>query len=267
MAARADRHMLYQRAVQEPAAEVAFISAEFRRLRNRRALRLREDFCGTAAVCCAWVKSGRDRTAVGVDLSRPTLDWGIGHNLARLTPDQRGRVTLLERNVLKPGPRGRGADVVMAGNFSWWVFTTRADLLRYFRGVRAALAVGGVFILDIYGGWESMKEQRDRRVIGGKERGFTYIWDQAKFDPVTNRMTAHIHFRMRDGSRQRRSFTYEWRLWTIPEVRDALADAGFARTIVYWEGEDKDGEGDGNFTPAEHAEQCPAFISYIAALE
>jgi hypothetical protein len=267
LAAGADRHVLYQRAVQEPGNEVGFISTEFRRLRRRRAMTLREDFCGTALVCGEWVKSARDRAAVGVDLSRPTLDWGVRNNLARLTTDQRRRVTLLERNVLDPGPRGRGVDVVNAGNFSWWVFTARADLLRYFRGVRGSLVRDGLFVLDIYGGWESLKEMRERRVVGGPTRGFTYIWDHSKFDPITNQMTAHIHFRMRDGSRLRRAFTYDWRLWTIPETRDALADAGFKKTIVYWEGEDKDGEGDGVFTPAEHAEQCPSFIAYIVALK
>lgn len=265
LAAAADRHVLYQKAVQEPSAEVEFITKAFRAARKRRPTRLREDFCGTAAVCCEWVRSGRDRTAVGLDLSRPTLDWGLAHNVARLRPEQRERVTLLERNVLSPGRGGSGLDVVMAGNFSWWVFTTRSDLLRYFRTVRRSLARGGVFVLDTYGGWESIREQRDRRQVGGRKRGFTYIWDQARFDPITNGMTAHIHFRLADGARLRKAFTYDWRLWTIPETRDALADAGFTRSTVYWEGEDSRGEGDGVFTAAEHAETCPSFIAYIVA--
>jgi len=265
LAATADRHVLYQKAVQEPSAEVDFITKAFRDSRKRRPTRLREDFCGTAAVCCEWVRSGRDRTAIGLDLSRPTLDWGLAHNVAKLRPEQRDRVTLLERDVLAPGRGAGGVDVVMAGNFSWWVFTTRADLLRYFRTVRSSLARDGVFVLDTYGGWESIREQRDRRLVGGKKRGFTYIWDQARFDPITNGMTAHIHFRLADGSRQRKAFTYDWRLWTIPETRDVLADAGFRASTVYWEGEDKKGDGDGVFTPAAHAETCPSFIAYIVA--
>lgn len=265
LAAAADRHILYQKAVQEPSAEVEFVTKAFRGLRKRRPTRLREDFCGTAAVCCEWVRSGRDRTAVGLDLSRLTLDWGLAHNVARLRPEQRTRISLLQRDVLSPGRGADGADVVMAGNFSWWVFKTRADLLRYFRAVRSSLGRDGVFILDTYGGWESIREQRDRRLIGGKKRGFLYVWDQARFDPITNGMTAHIHFKMADGSRVRRAFTYDWRLWTIPETRDVLADAGFSRSTVYWEGEDKNGEGDGVFTAAEHAETCPAFVAYIVA--
>jgi hypothetical protein len=150
-------------------------------------------------------------------------------------------------------------------NFSWWVFRTRRDLLGYFRAVRRSLVPDGVFFLDIYGGWESMREQRDRRVVGGAARGFTYTWHQERFDPLTHAMTARVHFRLRDGTRLRRAFTYEWRLWTVPETRDALADAGFSRTTVYWEGEDARGEGNGVFTPAEHGEACPAFVSYIAA--
>jgi len=47
----ADRHRLYELAVQDAGAEVAFVDRTFRRLRRRPAETLREDFCGTAAVC------------------------------------------------------------------------------------------------------------------------------------------------------------------------------------------------------------------------
>ena len=64
-----------------------------------------------------------------------------------------------------------------------------------------------------------------------------------------------------------RAFTYDWRLWSLPETRDVLADAGFRKTIVYWEGEDAKGDGDGNFRPAKTAECCATFVAYIAALK
>ena len=48
----ADRHRLYERAVQCPEAEVDFIDRNYRLLRGRSARTLREDFCGTAAVSC-----------------------------------------------------------------------------------------------------------------------------------------------------------------------------------------------------------------------
>ena len=31
------------------------------------------------------------------------------------------------------------------------------------------------------------------------------------------------------------AFTYEWRLWAIPEVLEMLKEAGYAKSRVYWE--------------------------------
>lgn len=273
-----DPFVLYQRAVQEPDAEVDFIDARFRRLRKRTPTRLREDFCGTGLICCSWARRRRENRAVGLDLDRATLDWGLAHNAAKLRSEQRARVTLLWGDVLHPwralpgetdGPRRASAwgrkDVVYAGNFSWWVFHSRSDLLAYFRAVRRSLVRDGVFVLDIMGGWETAREQRERWTIGGKKRGFTYQWRQEKFDPVTARATCHIGFRLRDGRRMPKAFTYDWRVWTIPETRDALADAGFTRTTVYWEGDDGRGGGNGVFKPAQTGEACASFIAYIVA--
>lgn len=265
MAARADRHILYQRAVQSVDSEIDFVDQTFSHLRRRRARKLREDFCGTAASACEWVRRRPGNTAVGLDLDQPTLDWGAAHNLSTLKPAAAARVHLLRRDVASPGPGTGGMDVVLAMNFSWWIFKKRPQLLEYFRAVRRSLVRDGVFFLDIYGGWESMKEQKERRPVGGKSRGFTYIWDQERCDPVTNETLCHIHFKFRDGSMLKKAFTYDWRAWTIPEAREILEEAGFAKSTVYWEGDDGKGGGDGVFTPAEHGECCPAFIAYIVA--
>ncbi len=262
-----DRHILYQKAVQAPDAEIDFVDAQFRRLRGRRATRLREDFCGTALTACEWVNRRRSNIAVGLDLHQKTLDWGRDHNIARLSPDAAARLTLLRRNVLRPGPGADRMDIVLAMNFSWWVFQTRRELLAYFRAVRQSLVRDGVFFLDIYGGFDAQAETRERTVIGGAKRGFTYIWDQELFEPITQRTRCHIHFKLRDGRRVRKAFTYDWRLWSTPETRDVLADAGFKRTIVYWEGDDGKGGGDGHFRAAKRGECCASFIAYIAALK
>jgi hypothetical protein len=156
-------------------------------------------------------------------------------------------------------------DAVLAMNFSWWIFKTRRELGDYFRSVRASLVKDGLFFLDIYGGWESLKEQTDRRPVGGKTRGFQYQWQQTACDPITNTTTCYIHFKFRDGSMMRKAFQYDWRVWSIPETRELLADCGFSRTTVYWEGDDNKGGGNGIFTPAEHGECCPSFIAYIVA--
>ncbi len=268
MALTADRHTLYERAVQAVDAEIDFIDDAFRKLRGRRARRLREDFCGTANTSCEWVRRRPTNTAIGLDLDQATLDWGAQHHVRRLRRAQRSRVTLLNRNVLRPGAGTASMDCVLAMNFSWWVFQERATLKKYFSSVRRSLVRDGVFFLDIYGGWETYKEQTEHRPIFGghrSSRGFTYVWQQEAFDPVTNRTRCHISFRLRDGSRVKRAFSYDWRVWSIPETRDVLLDAGFKRVTVYWEGDDGKGSGNGDFQPATTGECCPSFIAYIAA--
>lgn len=260
-AATADRHVLYGLSVQNVESEIDFVDDTYKELRGRRASRLREDFCGTASTSCEWIKRRRTNTAVGLDTCRDTLDWGLAHNVAALTPAQAKRITLLQRDVLTPGRGAGNMDTVLAMNFSYWTFNTRALMIQYFSAVRKSLAEGGLFILDFYGGYESRKEMRERKDMGS----FTYVWDQHQYNPITGSMTCYIHFHFPDGSKMKRAFEYHWRLWDLPELREVLADAGFARTTVYWEGTDEDGEGDGNFEPSEQGEADPAFVAYIVA--
>jgi len=257
----ADPRALYEQAVQCPEAEIDFITTQFKRLSGRPARRLREDFCGTAIAACEFVARHKANCAVGLDLDTPTLDWAARHNLARLTTDQRERITLLTRDVLHPKGADRGFDAIAAMNFSYWVFDTR-DLMRtYFSAVRNSLARDGVFFMDIWGGYESMKEQTERR----RCRGFTYVWDQHSYDPLSGRLTCHIHFDFKKGPMLRRAFTYHWRLWTVPEIKELLAEAGFSRTTIYWEGEDARGRGTGVFRPRRSGLADASFICYITA--
>ncbi len=115
--------------------------------------------------------------------------------------------------------------------------------------------------MDMFGGPESFEETKEKT----KQKGFTYVWHQAEFHPVTNHMRCHIHFRFKDGSKIKKAFTYEWRLYTAPELRDLLLEAGFRKVTVYWEGEDEDGEGNGEFTPDAEGEADLAWIAYIVA--
>lgn len=260
-AAKADPHALYQFAVQCPEAEVAFVDRAFKAIRGRSATIIREDFCGTAYTSCAWVRHRRRNFAIGLDLHRPTLEWGIAHNVAALPAEAKDRIVLLERDVLHPGNDLPRVDAVLAMNFSWWLFTTRDQLLAYFRAVRKSLRPDGVFFFDIYGGWEAAKLQTERR----RQIGFTYVWDQVDFDPLTNIQTAHIHFDFRDGTRLRKAFTYRWRVWTIPEAREIALAAGFRDVQVYWEGDDDNGGGNGIFRRSTKGEACPSFIAYLSA--
>ena len=48
-------------------------------------------------------------------------------------------------------------------------------------------------------------------------------------------------------------------------ARELLLEAGFRKATIYWEGEDEDGEGNGEFTPEEKGEADLAWIAYIVA--
>jgi len=256
-----DRHWLYQEAVQSPEVHVAFFDRVYRRRNGRLPRLLKEDFCGTALLCAQWVKTRRDNAAVGVDLDADTLAWGRRHNVAPLEPEARTRVQLVRDDVRRvTRPR---VDVVAALNFSYFEFKTRDALREYFAVARRSLRPGGVLVLDMYGGWEAQMGTTDKT----RNRGFTYIWEQASYDPITHLTRFFIHFKhYASGRTIKRAFEYNWRQWTIPEVRELLSEAGFTGVDVYWEGFEKDtGEGNGIFTLARRAENCPGWIALLVA--
>jgi hypothetical protein len=136
-------------------------------------------------------------------------------------------------------------------------------MIEYFRNARASLYPDGLFFLDAYGGPESQQSQIEERECDG----FDYIWEQHSFDPLQNRGVNYIHFAFPDGSELRRAFAYEWRIWSMPEIREILLDAGFSKTEVYWEGTDrKTGEGNDVFTRRERADDDPAWVAHLVAI-
>ncbi|MDH4047913.1 MAG: class I SAM-dependent methyltransferase [Gammaproteobacteria bacterium] len=259
MAEQADLHDLYERAVQNVEHEVEFLQATFQDIRGRKAFRLREDFCGTASASCQWVRQGEQYQAIGVDIDASVLDWGRKNRVGRLPAADQARVQLLESDVMTV--ETPATDLLIAFNFSYFIFDTRDKLRDYFKRAYTALVDDGVFFIDLFGGPEAQEETKEKT----KHKGFTYIWHQAEFHPVTNYIRCHIHFKFKDGSKIKKAFTYEWRLWSAPELREVLLEAGFSKATVYWEGEDEDGEGDGVFTPDEKGEADLAWIAYIVA--
>jgi len=257
----ADKYECYQKSVQEPDADVPFVERVFRKHRGRPPRTLREDFCGTAAFACAWVRRHRDNFAFGIDLDPEPLAWGLRNNVAALTPEQQARIKLVEGNVLHVGHEL--VDVTVAYNFSYFLFRTRPEMIEYFRKARASLRPDGLFFLDAYGGPDSQQSQIEERECDG----FEYIWEQHSFDPIQNRGVNYIHFAFPDGSELRRAFSYEWRIWSVPEIREILLDAGFSKTEVYWEGTDrKTGEGNDVFTRRERAYADLAWVAHLVAI-
>jgi len=261
MAEQADIHELYEQSVQNVEHEIEFLQATFRSLTGRTAQLFREDFCGTASAACQWVRQGKDFQAIGVDIDPEVLEWGRRNRISRLGTEDQARVSLIESDVMAvETPR---VDLLAAFNFSYFIFDTRDRLRAYFRRAYEALKDDGVFFCDMFGGPEAQEETKERTKF--KKLGFTYIWHQAEFHPVTHYLRCHIHFKFKDGSRIKKAFTYEWRLWSAPEIRELLLEAGFSKATVYWEGEDEDGEGNGEFTPDAKGEADLAWIAYIVA--
>jgi hypothetical protein len=255
----ADRHELYEAAVQNVAESCSFVDFVFREMRGRAAEGLREDFCGTASAACEWVRLGRSRYAFGVDLDPEVLEWGREHRVGALKKHQRQRVSLLRGDVRTTATPP--VDVVMALNFSYWVFRERADLLRYFEAARDALGADGMLFVDAFGGPAAFVRCKERTEYDG----FTYVWQQRRHRPATGLMKTHIHFEFPDGSRLRRAFSYEWRVWTLPEIIDLLHEAGFDNVTTWFELRDDDGEGLGEWLPDPDGPRDPVWIANISA--
>ena len=51
----------------------------------------------------------------------------------------------------------------------------------------------------------------------------------------------------------------------MPELRDILREAGFSEVKSYWEGDGRDGTGNGKFKETLSAENCLSWISYLVA--
>ena len=255
----ADPYDLYRKSVQDVEAEIDFVAAEYQRLNDRPAYSLREDFCGTASTAAEWVRRGEQHYAWALDCDPAPLEWGRRRHQKELPKKAQARLQLLQEDVLKTTLPP--VDIILAMNFSYWLFQERLQMLAYFQRVRRGLRDKGVFFLDCYGGYDAPREILEERECDG----FTYEWEQAEFNPITSLMQCYIHFSFEDGSRLDRAFDYRWRLWTLPEIRELLLEAGFAKVTVYWQGWDEDGEADGDFQPKETADADAGWICYLAA--
>jgi len=266
MADLADPHDLYQKSVQSPDNDMEFLADYFKTYTGKTLRHFREDFCGTAYLSSYFVTQHATNHALGVDLDWPTLNWGIKHNVSPLTPNQQQRISLVNANVLDV--QQPSAQMIAALNFSYMIFHDRPTLLQYLTNAKESLQPGGILVLDIWGGSESLVLQEEPREIENSENeqigDFVFTWDQDTFDPFTHLYTTRMHFSFADGSELRNAFVYDWRLWTIPEVTELMTDAGFQDIHVLWEGTDPETqEGTAIYDRAEKGDADLAWIAYI----
>jgi len=256
-----EKYRLYETAVQCYESDIEFLKENYKKIYDKEPLTLREDFGGTGALACSWVKEGPKHLAWGVDIDPEPMNYGTEHHYSKLTAEEKERMKYLEGNVLDS--RDFKADVVVAFNFSYFIFKKRKQLLEYFTKVREGLNDQGAFFIDLFGGTEARAELVEET----EHDDFTYFWDCDEYNPITEECQYYIHFKThKDNIKHEKVFSYDWRMWGIAELREIMEDAGFSKTIAFWEGDDGDGGGDGVFYRAENAENCESWVTYICAL-
>ncbi len=264
-----DRFDCYEICVQSPRHIVAFL----RGVHGNEPMVLREDFCGTAAVSRRWceeaIRRGDGGRAAAVDLDPEVIDKARGlaspEMLAgRLTlacadalsePEAPARVgarqsmapndtSSVRTPALARASSSEGADIIFVGNFSIGYIKDRAGLVSYLSLCRKRLEAGmggfggGVFVCDLYGGASAFKAGGlERRHQSHGRESIRYSWQQEEVDSVCGMVTNSISFRVEvDGDVVRelpRAFVYQWRLWSLPELREAMVEAGFAKIEVH----------------------------------
>lgn len=254
-----DRHDLYELCVQSPRDLVGIIAG----IHGGACTVLGEDFAGTAALSHQWVESDTKRRAVAIDLDAEALArHGVHARVRKIVGD-------VHRVGLDRLPK---CDAIFVGNFSIGYMHERKALVRYLRRCRGRLRRGGVFICDTYGGASTFLTGQVRREHWTPDgRRVVYTWEQREADPIRGRVLNAMHFQVdRDGDVEARvadAFVYDWRVWSIPELADAMGEAGFKAVEVYDKAPSAvDGDGAIHMLPVEDgAELEESFIVCVAA--
>lgn len=255
------KHELYEKSVQSVDTEVEFLAENYKRFFKKEPISLREDFSGTSALCAEWIKNGDNRTAIGIDIDESPMKYGWDRHFSKLTEEQKKRFEFVCSDVKTI--KERKSDITVAFNFSYMIFKKRKELLDYFKSVYDSLNEEGVFFIDLLGGPEVQEVLEEETEYDNH----SYFWDCDSFNPINNDVKFAIHFKV-DGRKYQNVFTYDWRLWSLPELRDILEEAGFSKTYAYWEEDDDESdEGSGDFYITEEAENCESWVTYIAALK
>ncbi len=254
----AEKYSYYEQSVQCVGADADFIRAEFKKEYGKEAKILREDFAGTGMLSCHWATLAKDHKSYAIDLDTEPLDYGKEHHLAELTKEQQKRVNYIKGNVLSS--YDFTPDIVVAFNFSYFIFKRRQELLNYFTQVFKTLKGKGAYYIDLFGGSECFEPIEEET----EHDDFSYYWDLAEVNAIKQEVLYYIHFGV-GKKKYEKVFTYDWRMWGIQELVDILEEAGFTKVYTYWEGDDGEGAGNGVFTRSVKEDNCASWVTYIMA--
>lgn len=247
---------LYELAVTNPGPMCRFLAAAWRdqQLRTRRASpTLREDFSGSGALARAW--AAQIGLAIAVDKDAKAIKACGRHE----------QFAAIQADVMECTAK---ADVIAATNFAAGYWHERLDLLAYLRHARMHLNSRGIFCCDLYGGSDAFHPCVTKvplRGPGGEK--IEYHWEQVAAYPQISRVENAIHFKVGKRPLIRNAFTYDWRLWSIAEMRDCMLEAGFSQVRIFDRlGDAVDGEGNlfiRELGPRE--EMDDPFVVYVVA--
>lgn len=262
------RWRLYEHCVQNIPMTLRMIEAMHAAGARGAARVLHEDFSGSAAFAHAWCRSSTKRSALAIDMDPEAHADGQRHpRLTRLTAD----VSHLPTRLPVPSK----ADVVYAGNFATCELHQRAELVSYLARARQRLTPKGVFVCDLYAGPGAWRTG-DTRVIHPPltelpRCSIRYTWHQREADLVNNLVANSIDFEVLNARGVAiheilNAFTYQWRLWSIPEMRDAMEEAGFREVDVYPDApEAVDADGVAYLSPVDFMETKSSAVVYVCA--
>lgn len=262
------RWRLYEHCVQNIPMTLRMVEAMHAAGARSTARTLHEDFSGSAAFAHAWCSSGPKRSALAIDMDPEAHADGKAHaRLKRLTAD----LARLPRTIPSPSK----ADVVYAGNFATCELHAREALVAYLSRARQRLTPGGVFVCDLYAGPGAWRTG-DTRVVHPPlpelpTYRVAYTWRQREADLVNGLVSNAIDFEIVNARGVAvhelvNAFTYHWRLWSIPELRDAMAQAGFGEVDVYPDSpEAVDADGVAYLNPMDFLETKSSTVVYVCA--
>ena len=96
---------------------------------------------------------------------------------------------------------------------------------------------------------------------------FEYTWDQNRYNVINHHVVNHIHFDIPEVGKIEKAFTYDWRLWTLPELQEILLEAGFAKAEVYLHDFDDDGDSDEIFRHRKTYENAQGWVAYVVGIK
>jgi len=252
-----DKHDLYELCVQNPEALIPLLNA----IHSNAPLTLAEDFSGTAILSHQWVEQSDQHRAIATYLDQEALN-------------KHGNHPQIKKHLANVNDAIDPADILFVGNFSIGYHHTRAELITYLKKAHARLEKSnGIFLCDTYGGENAYTLGGVHRPTPmGDGRLCRYTWEQRDADPLTGMVTDVIHFRIEHAGTITEeyddAFTYHWRLWSVPELRDAMREAGFKQVQCYSKLPDAiDDEGNAYINPIQDPQEEleESFIVLIAA--